>query len=114
MKRALFMILILMLVLLAGCGREAKEPEPAWPDRITGEYDDTLTFTVQKAQPLSAGTDSLTGRMTALFAREDGSILALGWRRMAGAEAELLEDFLADSEGGRDVLPFLLLALQGS
>ena len=95
MKRALFWILILTLVLLAGCGREAKEPEPAWPDRITGEYDDTLTFTVPNAQPVSAGTDSLTGRMTALFEREDGSILALGWRRTAGAEAELLEDFLA-------------------
>ena len=96
MKKALFFLLILALALLAGCGREAKEPVPEWPDRLAGEYDDTLTFTYRKAEPVSVGVDSLTGRMTALFTLEDGSPLALGWRHVAGAEAELLEDFLAD------------------
>ena len=38
MKKVLFLISILILVLLAGCGsREAKEPVPEWPERLTGE-----------------------------------------------------------------------------
>ena len=99
MKRALFFLLILTLALLAGCGREAKEPVPEWPDRLAGEYDDTLTFTYRGTEPALTGADSLTGRMTALFSLEDGDTLALGWRRVAGAEAELLEDFLAEAGG---------------
>ena len=96
MKKVLFLISILILVLLAGCGsREAKEPVPEWPERLTGEYDASLTFTFMGAEPVSAGQDTLTGRMTALFSLEDGGTLALGWRRLAGAETELLEDFLA-------------------
>ncbi len=99
MKKALFFLLILALALLAGCGREAKEPVPEWPDRLAGEYDDTLTFTYRGTEPALTGADSLTGRMTALFSLEDGSPLALSWRRVAGAEAELLEDFLAEAGG---------------
>ncbi|MBR3059714.1 MAG: hypothetical protein IKG89_03795 [Oscillospiraceae bacterium] len=98
MKRALFFLLILTLALLTGCGREAKEPVPEWPDRLAGEYDDTLTFTYRKAEPAAVGVDSLTGRMTALFTLEDGSPLALGWRHVAGAEVELLEDYLAGTD----------------
>ena len=99
MKKALFPVLILLLVLLAGCGGEAREPVPAWPDRLAGEYDGSLTFTLLGAEPEAVGQDRLTGRMTALFSLEDGGTLALGWRRVTGGEAELLEDFLAETGG---------------
>ncbi len=99
MKKALFMLFILALCLLAGCGsREALEPTPAWPDRVEGEYDDTVRFFYRDAEPAQAGADSLTGRMTALFPTEDGT-LALGWRQITGGEAELLEDFLEGNGG---------------
>ncbi len=99
MKKALFTFLILALCLLAGCGsREALEPAPAWPDRVEGEYDDTVRFFYRDAEPAQAGADILTGRMTALFPTEDGT-LALGWRRVVGAEAELLEEFLTETGG---------------
>ena len=98
MKKALILLSILVLtltlILLAGCSGEAKEPAPAWPERLTGEYDASLTFTLKGTAPEAAGVDSLTGRMTALFPT-DGGTLALGWRRVAGAEAELLEDYLS-------------------
>ena len=98
MKKALILLSILVLtltlVLLAGCSGEAKEPAPAWPERLTGEYDANLTFTLKGTAPEAAGVDSLTGRMTALFPTDSGT-LALGWRRVAGAEAELLEDYLS-------------------
>ena len=99
MKKALILLSVLLLLLLTACSGEAKEPVPDWPDRLTGEYDDALTFTYRGAEPTLAGTDSLTGRMTALFPLEDGGTLALGWRRLAGAEAELLEDFLKETDG---------------
>ncbi len=101
MKKVLILLSILVLtltlVLLAGCSGEAKEPAPAWPERLTGEYDASLTFTLKGTAPEAAGVDSLTGRMTALFPT-DGGTLALGWRRVAGAEAELLEDYLAGTD----------------
>ena len=96
MKKALILISILVLVLLVGCSGEAREPAPGWPERLTGEYDSALTFTLNGEAPEAAGVDSLTGRMTALFSTEGGA-LALGWRRVAGAEAELLEDFLSQT-----------------
>ena len=97
MKKALILLSILILILLAGCSGEAKEPAPAWPERLTGEYDASLTFTLKGTAPEAAGVDSLTGRMTVLFPTDDGT-LALGWRRVAGAEAELLEDYLAETD----------------
>ena len=40
MKKGLILLSILVLtltlVLLAGCSGEAKEPAPAWPERLTG------------------------------------------------------------------------------
>ncbi len=99
MKKTLILPALVLLLLLAACGsREAREPEPAWPDRLTGEYDDTLTFTYLDAGPAAAGVDGITGRMTALFRLDTGETLALGWRRLGSGETELLEDFLA--EGG--------------
>ena len=36
MKKTLFLRALVLLLLLAACGsREAREPEPAWPDRLT-------------------------------------------------------------------------------
>ncbi|MBR3059716.1 MAG: hypothetical protein IKG89_03805 [Oscillospiraceae bacterium] len=99
MKKALILLSILLLLLLTACSGEAKEPVPDWPDRLTGEYDDALTFTYRGGEPTLTGADSLTGRMTALFSLEDGGTLALGWRRLAGAEVELLEDFLKEAGG---------------
>ncbi len=98
MKKTRILIPILLLIcLLAGCSGEAREPVPEWPDRLTGEYDPTLTFTLNGEGPVSSGVDSITGRMTALFPAPEGGTLALGWRRVTGAEAELLEDFLNGS-----------------
>ena len=103
MKKAMILLVILLLLLLTACSGEAKEPVPDWPDRLTGEYDDALTFTYRGMEPTLAGADSLTGRMTALFSLEDGGTLALGWRRLAGAEVELLEDFLTETGGNTGV-----------
>ena len=103
MKKAMILLVILLLLLLTACSGEAKEPVPDWPDRLTGEYDDALTFTYRGAEPTLTGADSLTGRMTALFSLEDGGTLALGWRRLAGAEVELLEDFLTETGGNTGV-----------
>ena len=96
MKRAYFLpfLLPILLFLLAGCAAEAKEPMPEWPERLTGEYDDALTFTFQGAEPEAAGVDSQSGRMTALFPTDSGW-LALSWRRLMSGEVELLEDFVA-------------------
>ena len=103
MKRAYFPLLLLpiLLFLLAGCAAEAREPMPEWPERLTGEYDDSLTFTFNGTEPEAAGIDSQSGRMTALFPTESG-FLALSWRRLMSGEVELLEDFLAgtDAETG--------------
>ncbi len=97
MKRTVFLwiLLLILLVPLRGCApAEAKEPMPEWPERLTGEYDDSLTFTFNGMEPEAAGIDSQSGRMTALFPTEAG-YLALSWRRLTSAETELLEDFLA-------------------
>ena len=97
MKKALIplSLMLLLLVLLPGClSAEAKEPVPAWPERLTGEYDDALTFTFRGSEPDYTGVDSQGGRLTALFAT-DGGYLALGWRRLTFSETELMEDFLA-------------------
>ena len=97
MKRTVFLwiLLLILLVPLRGCApAEAKEPMPEWPERLTGEYDDSLTFTFNGMEPEAAGIDSQSGRMTALFPTEHG-YLALTWRRLTSAETELLEDFLA-------------------
>ncbi len=101
MKRALLLLtlLLLLLVPLVGCSAaEAKEPIPQWPERLTGEYDDALTFTFRGAEPEYTGTDSQGGRLTALFPTDDG-FLALGWRRLTPSETELMEDFLAVTVG---------------
>ena len=101
MKRALLLLtlLLLLLVPLAGCSTaEAKEPAPDWPERLTGKYDDALTFTFRGAEPEYTGVDSQGGRMTVLFSTDDG-FLALGWRRLTFSETELMEDFLAGTEG---------------
>ncbi len=96
--RFLPFLLAVFLVLLPGCGREAKIPAPDWPERLTGEYDDALTFTFRGEAPAYTGVDSQTGRMTALFPT-DGGFLVLNWRRLASAEIELMEDFLAGTGG---------------
>ena len=97
MKKALIplALMLLLLVLLPDCSSaEAKEPVPAWPERLTGEYDDALTFTFRGSEPAYTGVDSQGGRLTALFPT-DGVYLALGWRRLTFSETELMEDFLA-------------------
>ena len=92
-------LLLILLVLLTGCGSaEAKKPMPRWPERLTGEYDDALTFTFRGAEPDYTGTDSQGGRMTVLFSTDDG-FLALGWRRLSASETELMEEFLAGTDG---------------
>lgn len=97
MKKALIplALMLFLLALLPGCSSaEAKEPVPAWPERLTGEYDDALTFTFRGSEPAYTGVDSQGGRLTALFPT-DGGYLALGWRRLTFSETELMEDFLA-------------------
>ena len=101
MKKVCFplSLMLLLLVLLSGClSTEAKEPMPQWPERLTGEYDDALTFTFRGAEPEYTGVDSQGGRMTALFPTDDG-FLVLGWRRLTFSETELMEEFLAGTGG---------------
>ena len=77
MKKALIplALMLLLLVLLPDCSSaEAKEPVPAWPERLTGEYDDALTFTFRGSEPAYTGTDSQGGRLTALSPRTEATL----------------------------------------
>ena len=101
MKKTVLLLplMLLLLILLPGClSAEAKEPMPSWPERLTGEYDGALGFTFRGEAPAYAGVDSQGGRMTALFPT-DGGFLVLNWRRLTSSETELMEDFLAGTNG---------------
>ena len=103
MKKTVLLLplMLLLLVLLPGCfSAEAKEPMPAWPERLTGEYDGALSFTFRGEAPAYAGVDSQGGRMTALFPT-DGGFLVLNWRRLTSSETELMEDFIESNPGLR-------------
>ncbi|MBO4676230.1 MAG: hypothetical protein J5633_01660, partial [Oscillospiraceae bacterium] len=66
MKKVLILLSILVLFLLAGCSGEAKEPTPDWPERLTGTYDESLTFTLNGAEPEAVGSQTGVAMMLAV------------------------------------------------
>ena len=78
MKKLVIILLALLTLLLAGCGtKELKSAVPSWEQRISGDYDELVTFRLNGYEaPALQGTDILTGRMTAVMQISEGSAAA--------------------------------------
>ena len=67
MKRGwLLLFLLAVFLALPGCAGEAKAPAPDWPERLTGDYDDALTFTFLGAEPERTGVDNIPSGLAVL------------------------------------------------
>lgn len=115
MKKLVIFLLALCALLLAGCGtNELKSAVPSWDKRISGEYDELVTFRLSGAEaPAFQGVDALTGRMTAVMQISEGSAaaewafnpvapnrktltagaLALSYRHLSEGEIDMLRNY---------------------
>lgn len=98
---ALALVLLSVEGTLLAVGRPPhREPEPApgWTERLQGTYDGTVRFSIAgQASLVYSGLDGANGRMTQVYMMGEGE-LALAWRQLAVAEAELMTAAWAETE----------------
>ena len=115
MKKLVIILLALLTLLLAGCGtKELKSAVPSWEQRISGDYDELVTFRLSGEEtPMLTGVDILTGRMTAVVRVSEGDAaaewvfdpvtpnrkkltagaLALSYRHLSEGEIDMLRNY---------------------